>query len=289
MTRTLAKPRRPAARPARSVACDVLLVIAHPDDEVFASGTLCLLGEAGSEVALVHVTDGEGGGPEPQSPAARRALATARRRELERSAEVLGVRRLHALHQPDVADPLAQPGGWDEARVVRDLSALLVLLRPRLILTHGPQGGYGHPAHRLTFHCVTAAAEAADYRGAIYSFCAEAPKAFFSWHFDQRADLLVDVRGFAARRAASLACHASQQDYFLQPFQPRTLRKRLSALFGYAFRFTAAGRKRIPIATPETFVTRFPTEGLARQRAADDGHDLLGTLLAHDHRIQPRR
>ena len=43
---------------------DVVVVIAHPDDEVFASGTLCLLAERGFKIALVCVTDGEGGSRE---------------------------------------------------------------------------------------------------------------------------------------------------------------------------------------------------------------------------------
>src|SRR6266481_3370873 len=41
--------------------CDILVVIAHPDDEVFVSGTICLCAEKGFRIVLVSATDGEGG------------------------------------------------------------------------------------------------------------------------------------------------------------------------------------------------------------------------------------
>jgi hypothetical protein len=91
-------------------------------------------------------------------------------------------------------------------------------------------------------------------------------QAFFSWHFDQPSDVVTDVRAYLRRRSASLSYHQSQIDYFLQPYFPRSLRKYLSASFGYLFSFTAAGRKRVPIATPSRFFERFPTEGLALQK-----------------------
>ena len=40
----------------------VLVVIAHPDDELFVSGTLCLLNERGYTTYLVCATD-RGAGP----------------------------------------------------------------------------------------------------------------------------------------------------------------------------------------------------------------------------------
>ena len=40
---------------------DILVVIAHPDDEVFASGTICLCAERGFRISIACATDGEGG------------------------------------------------------------------------------------------------------------------------------------------------------------------------------------------------------------------------------------
>jgi LmbE family N-acetylglucosaminyl deacetylase len=39
---------------------DILVVIAHPDDEVFASGTICMCAEEGFRIEFVCATDGEG-------------------------------------------------------------------------------------------------------------------------------------------------------------------------------------------------------------------------------------
>src|SRR5207244_984291 len=44
-----------------SETCDILVVIAHPDDEVFVSGTICLCAEKGFTISLVCATDGDGG------------------------------------------------------------------------------------------------------------------------------------------------------------------------------------------------------------------------------------
>ena len=60
----------------------VLVVIAHPDDEIFVSGTICLLTETGHRVTLVCVTDGEGGSSELVHPEAQTPLSKIRRHEL---------------------------------------------------------------------------------------------------------------------------------------------------------------------------------------------------------------
>jgi LmbE family N-acetylglucosaminyl deacetylase len=275
----------PAAE-ASSAAADVLVVIAHPDDELFVSGTLCLFADADLRVRLVAVTDGEGGGDDLDL-VGKAALARRRQAELTRSAALLGAGRPVFLHHADVADPESGAAVWDQAALIEALSTQIAETRPELILTHGPRGGYGHAAHRLTHRCVMAAAERAGHSGAIYAFCAGVRGAFFSWHFEDASDVRVDARSFLDRRAASLACHETQADYFLQPYFPRSLRKRLSALFGYAFAFTAAGRKRVPIATPARFFGRFPIEGLSLQKApAPDAPRFFPARFGDDHRVQ---
>jgi len=247
---------------------DVLVVIAHPDDEIFVSGTLCLFAERGLNIALVCVTDGEGGSHELLHPAVQ--LGEIRRRELMLSASMLGVSQVLFLGQPDTADPTREGNGcWDQANVIGTLVRLVRQIDPALILTHGPRGGYGHLAHRLTHRCITAAASEASFAGSIFSFCGQVRNAFFSWHFDEPSDVLVDASGFLRRRAASLSYHQSQVDYFLQPHFPRTMRKRLSALAGFALAPTEFGRKRVPIGTATRFFRKFPVEGLVLQKPPD--------------------
>jgi LmbE family N-acetylglucosaminyl deacetylase len=158
---------------------------------------------------------------------------------------------------------------------------------PQLILTHGPPGGYGHPTHRLLYRCVAAAAQAVSFAGSIFSFCGKVDGAFFSWHFDQSSNVLVDVRCCLRRRAASFSYHQTQVAYFVQPHCPRSIRKLASAIFGLAFSFRVAGRKRVPIATPTRLFRRFATEGLVLQKAPDSGRaHFFREHYLNDHRVR---
>jgi len=100
-----------------------------------------------------------------------------------------------------------------------------------------------------------------------------------------RSTVLVDVRDFIDRRAASLSCHQSQIFYFVEPYLPRSLRKLLSAAFGYVFQMTEAGRKRIPIGTARLFA-RFPTEGLVLRKAPADRPEFFTELFRADRRLR---
>lgn len=249
---------------------EVLVVTAHPDDEIFASGTICLCAERGFKVTLVCATDGESGATDLLGRGCGEHLGELRRRELELSARILGTCRVIFLGEPDSASSKKATGrSWDPTKVVNTLAEILKQTKASVILTHGPLGGYGHPAHRLLHQYTVEAAKQASFAGSIFSFCGQVKGAFFSWHFDQPSDVLVDARSFLQRRAASLSYHQSQLNYFVQPHFPRNPRKFVSALLGYTFAFTEAGRKRVPIATARRFFQKFPIEGLALQKKPD--------------------
>jgi N-acetylglucosamine malate deacetylase 2 len=247
----------------------VVVVIAHPDDEIFASGTLCLLADKGLRITIVAMTDGEGGGRGPLRPHADVPLASIRRNELRLSAWSLGAADVLFLGYPDVPEPVGPtPQVWNETRIVAALERVFRERRPELILTHGPGGGYGHPAHKLTHRLVMSAASKAGIDGCIFSFCGMVEGSPFAQWCDDPSDVLVDARGFLERRAASLAYHQSQLGFFLQPAFPRTLRDYRSAMIGYALWFVPFGRKRIPIGTPTRLFKRHPKEGLVLQKPA---------------------
>jgi LmbE family N-acetylglucosaminyl deacetylase len=249
---------------------NVLVVIAHPDDEIFVSGTVCLCVEKGFHITLACISDGEGGMSDLLPSNSHIRVREIRRRELELSATVLGITKVICLEQADVRDPRAAGAcSWDEERVSGDIAQLIRRLQPELILTHGPLGGYGHPAHRVVHDCVMRAVRQTAFSGSVFSFGGQVKHAFFSWHFDQPSDVLINVRRFLRRRAASLSYHQSQIGFFVQPHFPRSLRKYLSACFGYLFCLVTAGRKRVPIATPARFFARFPVEGLVLQKRPD--------------------
>jgi LmbE family N-acetylglucosaminyl deacetylase len=265
---------------------DVVVVIAHPDDEVFVSGTICLLAERGFRSSLICVTDGGGAAGENQSAASIETLGAVRRQELVESAAALGVAEIVRLGFADVAEPADGPRAWDSSDLIDLMRKTIESHEPALLLTHGPRGGYGHPAHRLVHRCVMDATEQAGCDGSIFSFCAQISGAFFSWHFDQPADVRLDVREFDCHRAASLSRHRSQLDFFLQPYPPRTVRRRLSAATGRALAFTEFGRRRVPIGTCERFFQLLPTEGLALQRPPGDGRHFFAEHFSNDDRIQ---
>lgn len=122
-----------------------MCVTAHPDDESLGfGGTLARYAAEGVEVSLVVGTKGQNGrygdGSEPHPGPER--LGEIREAELRAAAEILGVRQVRFLGyvdgQLDQADPREAAG-----RIARHIREL----RPQVLITFDPFGGYGHPDH----------------------------------------------------------------------------------------------------------------------------------------------
>ncbi len=203
----------------------LMAIFAHPDDESLAAGGLIAgCAAAGSTVTLVVATRGEAG---PGGDGG--GLGAARTREMEAAARVLGAAELVWLDYPDGLLPSADAGRL-EAEIARAVAAR----RPEQVVTFDSDGLYWHPDHVAVHERVTAALGAmgggapelwyatmpagamravADHARAsgqsaapilgIHdpdAFGAEAPA----------ATLTLDVRRYAARKLAALACHATQ-------------------------------------------------------------------------------
>jgi LmbE family N-acetylglucosaminyl deacetylase len=127
-----------AARP-------ILAVFAHPDDERVIGPLLSKLAREGRETHLVIATDGSQGVTDFARIPAGAALAAARTKEATCAANRLGVRKLHLLGLPD--------GGLASFEVLGKLrsrlAAIIDSVKPAAIITFGPEGGTGHPDHRL--------------------------------------------------------------------------------------------------------------------------------------------
>ncbi len=138
-----------------------MAVLAHPDDESLGTGgILARYAAEGIETHLVTATRGERGrfrehrdgdghpGPE--------ALGRIREAELRAAAAVLGVREVSLLgyHDGDLdcADPREAIG-----RIVERVRRV----RPQVVVTFAPEGGYGHPDHIAICQFTTAALVAA--------------------------------------------------------------------------------------------------------------------------------
>ncbi|MGH2515508.1 MAG: PIG-L family deacetylase [Ktedonobacterales bacterium] len=121
----------------------VMGVFAHPDDEVFcAGGMLAQWAEAGRETMIVSATRGEAGQIQDAHAATRRTLGTVREEELRAACARLGVQRVECL---DYRDGMLRE--VDEETLARDIAAYIRAFEPEIVVTFGPDGGYGHPDH----------------------------------------------------------------------------------------------------------------------------------------------
>lgn len=142
-----------------------LAVFAHPDDETAAcGGALAMLAARGYRTILVCATRGELGEISDPELATRESLPQVREAELRAAASALGISEVRFLDYRDSGmagsagnrDPRAfinQPA----ERVVERLAALMEDLRPEIVITFDPAGGYGHPDH-IAIHRHTTAA-----------------------------------------------------------------------------------------------------------------------------------
>jgi LmbE family N-acetylglucosaminyl deacetylase len=195
----------------------IVAVFAHPDDERVIGPLLARLAREGRETHLVIATDGSQGVRDFARIPAGAALAAARAQEASCAAARLGVRRLHVIGLPDGG--LASFTALGTLRSA--LAAIVDSVRPAAIVTFGPEGGTGHPDHRLVGDVATQVVQAdarhADVDLLYASLPTErlrtAPPATPSVHGTAEALLTVRVpfepRDLEAARE-EFACHRSQ-------------------------------------------------------------------------------
>jgi LmbE family N-acetylglucosaminyl deacetylase len=195
----------------------IIAVFAHPDDERIIGPLLSRLARQGRETHLVIATDGSKGIRDFASIPAGAELAAARTREANCAAKRLGVRQLHLLGLED--------GGlasFDALGKLRSrLAAIIDSLKPAAIITFGPEGGTGHPDHRLVGDVVTQIVQSDDRYAKVDLLYASlpterlrtAPKAEPTVNGMAQALLTVrvpfDARDLAAGRE-EFACHRTQ-------------------------------------------------------------------------------
>jgi LmbE family N-acetylglucosaminyl deacetylase len=142
-----------APRPLKLMA-----VLAHPDDESLGiGGTLAKYASEGVETYLVTATRGERGrfGESVEKPPPE-IVGRVREAELREAATVLGVREVNFLEYCD--------GDLDQVNVTEAVARIADYLRrvkPHVVITFGPEGGYGHPDHIAISQLATAAVVAA--------------------------------------------------------------------------------------------------------------------------------
>lgn len=148
----------------------ILAVLAHPDDESFGlGGTLALYAHKGYDTYLVCATRGEVGTVDEEHLNGFKDTAELRTAELERAAKILGLRDVFFLDYRDSGMPGTEENKHPNAQInhpVEEVAGRVVKyireLKPDVVLTFDPIGGYKHPDHIHIHQATVLAFEKAD-------------------------------------------------------------------------------------------------------------------------------
>jgi N-acetyl-1-D-myo-inositol-2-amino-2-deoxy-alpha-D-glucopyranoside deacetylase len=219
-----------AGGPVGSGAVTIVAVFAHPDDESLAcGGTLARSADAGARVVIVCASRGEAGSAAGGTLPPGEDLARIRTAELQRAADLLGVRQLVWLDRPD------GELRWGDVDLEDDIRRVITTESPDAVITFDEDGLYWHPDH-IGIHEQTTAAvrslgsaapplyyvsiphgvmravvDAVRSRGgeaATAGLWGLSPDAF--GYAAPAPDFAIDVRPWMARKLAAIRAHRTQ-------------------------------------------------------------------------------
>lgn len=192
---------------------DLLLIVPHPDDEVFGAGALLArTAAAGGRVAVLTLTKGAAG--RTLGLATREELPRVREAELREALDTLGVADVTVADYQDYV-PDDDRGMPPHAGLVtvpeEELLDLMVTTiertRPRAVLTFPPNGSNGHPDHVVTSRLATEAVKRSAHRvDALYYYASDKP-----FGGPQRPGFLPEERMHALRLAPTHRLEAGEE------------------------------------------------------------------------------
>lgn len=214
LTATAAVPQTPRV---------LLAVFAHPDDETFVGPALARYARQGVKVYLAIATKGEKGTNEHAGIPAGDPLATARRAEATCACQQLKIEPpiFFDLNDGELG-AMSNPLGKNVQAVADNVEKLIAGQHPQVIVTWGPDGGYGHPDHRLVSDAVTQAVQSQHSSVKLYfaGFTPEQAKPLnanwpsaLPWHSTDPTYLTVNISFTKEDQAAyhrAFECHKSQ-------------------------------------------------------------------------------
>ena len=139
---------------------DLLLIVAHPDDEAYGTaGTFAEYAATGRQTGLITLT--RGGNGRTLGLCEPHALAELRDTELRQSVATLGIHEFKQYTWPDAAPPSRDtpglrttPGGFIGGlqdvpleEMLEPVTKDLERLQPKVVVTFAPDGGNRHPDH----------------------------------------------------------------------------------------------------------------------------------------------
>jgi N-acetyl-1-D-myo-inositol-2-amino-2-deoxy-alpha-D-glucopyranoside deacetylase len=235
----------------------LLAVLAHPDDESFGmGGTLALYARQGVKVYLICATRGEAGMVTPEQLVGFDSIAEKRESELRCAAAELELTDVFFLDYRDSGMPGSADNQHPQALVAQPVLDVAVkvahfirLLKPQVVATFDPIGGYKHPDH-IAIHQATVQAfklaSQPDFEDGLPPFQPQKlyyhliPKGFLKFgvwllrligkdpqHFGRNKDIdltslvmdgdfpintRISYRQVGEQKDTASACHASQLD-----------------------------------------------------------------------------
>jgi N-acetylglucosamine malate deacetylase 2 len=208
-----------------SAKINVLAFFAHPDDEtILAGGVLALLAKEGAQVHYLCATRGEGGELGEPPSCTREQLGAVRESELVCAVQSLGGRSLTFLGH---VDPLVGADGQMRSYsdnltfVAGQVASSLSQFAIDIVLTHGSNGEYGHPAHIFSFQAALTAVQSLAGEGkapvlyTVAAVFAEHPNPRLA-NQDDPADLVVDIHPVLNNKVAAALCHKTQHALFVR-------------------------------------------------------------------------
>jgi LmbE family N-acetylglucosaminyl deacetylase len=207
---------------------NILAFFAHPDDEtILAGGTLALLAEKGADIHYLCATRGEGG--EVGEPPVTTIDMLGEVREQEPLCAVQALGGPKSLTFLGYTDPRVGPEEelypFTENLTILagQVSTSIKQLQIEVVLTHGSNGEYGHPAHILchqaALSAVLAIAEEGDFSPpllySVQAFYPKHPKPRLA-NQDDPAHLIVDITPVLDKKENAALCHQTQNALFVR-------------------------------------------------------------------------
>jgi LmbE family N-acetylglucosaminyl deacetylase len=153
----------PSVLLAQQASRTLVAIFAHADDETPAGPILARYAREGAKVYMIIASDGAQGTATlaPSDSARIKDIARERADEARCAASALGTEPPIILGFPDgkLGDFIADRSLT--FRLTARIAAELERLRPDALMTWGPDGGFGHPDHRIVSDVVTQIVRAA--------------------------------------------------------------------------------------------------------------------------------
>ncbi len=184
----------------------MLVILAHPDDESFATGgTLAKYAHQDVQVILLCATRGEAGIPGVSPEEA----GVVRERELRKAAQHLGI-KVYTLGFLDgkLADTKPE-------KLLEAITSWINFIEPQVIITFGPEGVSGHPDHVTISHIVTQAYDAVYRKGMLLYIRPSDATVLGCGVSSARTDdgqplVEIDISDYKLEKVRAIQCHASQ-------------------------------------------------------------------------------